>query len=120
LLPPRWRTSHLSFDCSHCHAPQTISRAAAEAHGDAALDDIRLTPPADARPPTIPAPTPPPPSELAQPPHQLYRLLVKRLHPDLSQDPTEVLRRQELIKDVNRAWTDQDFAALRRLEERSR
>src|ERR1700712_3019796 len=41
LLPPRWEGSHLSFDCSHCQAPQTIAHAAAEAHGGAALDDIR-------------------------------------------------------------------------------
>jgi curved DNA-binding protein CbpA len=51
---------------------------------------------------------------------KLHRLLVKRLHPDLSQDPTEVRRREELIKDVNRAWTDKDLETLRRMEEQSR
>ncbi len=70
--------------------------------------------------PDLPAPPPAPPApdsatdaELKR----LYRLLAKRLHPDLTTDPLEKERRAGLMAEVNSAYGARDLAALRRLAE---
>ncbi len=46
----------------------------------------------------------------------LYRGLARRFHPDLSDDPEDLIRRQEIMLRINAAWHDQDLEALRTLE----
>lgn len=62
-------------------------------------------------PPSQPAPDPNTDAELKR----LYRLLAKRLHPDLSTDPVEKERRAGLMAEVNAAYAARDLPALRRL-----
>jgi len=47
----------------------------------------------------------------------LYRGLARRFHPDLSEDPEDLIRRQEIMLRINAAWHDQDLHALRTLEQ---
>ena len=46
----------------------------------------------------------------------IYISLVKALHPDTETDPTEKLRKEELMKKVTIAYNDKDLPALLQLE----
>ena len=64
-------------------------------------------------PPSAPAPDTATDAELKR----LYRLLAKRLHPDLTTDPIEKERRAGLMAEVNAAYAARDLPTLRRLAE---
>lgn len=49
---------------------------------------------------------------------RLYRALAKRFHPDLTTDVDEKSRREKIMAEVNRAYTEKNLAALRTLERR--
>jgi chromosome segregation ATPase len=45
----------------------------------------------------------------------LYRQLARRYHPDLATDPTERQRRNRLMAEINRAYSERDLSALQAL-----
>lgn len=47
----------------------------------------------------------------------LYRQVAKRIHPDLTSDPAERIRRQKLMAEANLAYERGDEAALRKILE---
>lgn len=46
----------------------------------------------------------------------LWKYLVGKFHPDLVQDSTEKKRREVIMKQINRAYEEQDYENLKRLE----
>jgi DnaJ-class molecular chaperone len=47
----------------------------------------------------------------------LYREVAKRIHPDLSSDPEDRMKRQQLMAEANEAYQMGDFARLKRILE---
>ena len=47
----------------------------------------------------------------------LFRKLAKRFHPDLTPDPEEKIEREEIMAQVNQAYTVRDLEALLKLDE---
>lgn len=47
---------------------------------------------------------------------RIYRALAKRFHPDLTTDPQEKARREEIMAQVNQAYSDKNLAKLRTLQ----
>jgi hypothetical protein len=46
----------------------------------------------------------------------LWKTLVTMFHPDLTQEPAEKSRREEIIKQVNRAYQERDYNRLKQME----
>lgn len=59
----------------------------------------------------------PPPVDMEEL-RKLYRSLAKRFHPDLTLDPEEKLKRQELMAVINQAYMEQDQQKLSDLAEK--
>jgi len=43
---------------------------------------------------------------------KLYKSLVKKIHPDLTTDETERLRREDLMKELSNVWKERDYYQL--------
>jgi hypothetical protein len=47
---------------------------------------------------------------------KLWKMLVSKFHPDLVTDPDEQKRREEVMKQINRAYEEHDLETLKKLE----
>lgn len=86
----------------------TVARASAEKAKQRAEQSQRETQDAQARPER-------PAFHPAAESQDLYRNLVKRVHPDLARDPADRDRREHLMKAANQAYRAGDTATLQRL-----